>query len=98
MNVDVTAQQRGVGDHDVIAQPAIVGHVAIGHQVVMTADGSETVLFFRGAIDGHAFADGVVIADRDAGIAAAIAQILGLGADDHIRIDVVVFADRRPGP
>ena len=38
VDVDVPAQQRAVGDDDVVAQPAIVGHVAAGHEKVVVAD------------------------------------------------------------
>ena len=82
VNVDVPAQQRAVGNHDVVAQAAIVGDVAAGHQEVVAAERRDAVFFFGGAIDRHAFADDVVVADDDLGVAAAVADILRLAADD----------------
>ena len=94
VNVDVATQQCAVGHHDVVAQPAIVGHVATGHEKVVAADRGDAVFFFGGAIDRHAFANAVRSPIVDLGIAAAIAHILRLGADDNIGIDVIVLADR----
>ena len=37
VDVDVSAQQRAVGHHDVVAQLTVVGHVAAAHQVVVAA-------------------------------------------------------------
>ena len=37
VHVDVSAQQRAVGNHDVVAQLAVVGHVAAAHEEVVVA-------------------------------------------------------------
>ncbi len=93
VDVHVPAQQRAVGDHDVVAQFAVVGHVAAGHEEVVVPDGGDAVFFFAAAIDRHAFADQVVIADRDLRVGAAVADVLRFAADDHAGINVVVLAD-----
>ena len=69
VDVDVSAQQRAVGDDDVVAQLAIVGDVAAGHEEVVVAHAGDAVFFFRGAVDGDALADDVVVADDHPGVA-----------------------------
>ena len=93
VDVDVSAQQRAVGDDDVVAQLAIVGHVAAGHEEVVVADAGDAVFLFRGAVDRDALADDVIVADDHLGFAAAVADVLRLAADDHAGIDVVALAD-----
>ncbi len=93
VNVDMAGQQGVIGDNDVIAQLAVVGNMAAGHKEIMTADPGKSILFFRGPIDSDALADDVVIADDDFGIAAAIAYVLGIAADDGPGIDMVVTSD-----
>ena len=54
--------------------------------------------FLAAAVDGHAFAEDVVIADLDAGRAALVRDVLGLAADDGERVNDVVLAQRgQPG-
>ena len=57
VDVNVPAQQRAVGHDDVVAELAVVGHVATGHQEVVVADPRDAVFLFAAAIDRHAFAD-----------------------------------------
>ena len=93
VDVDVSAQQRGVGDDDVVAQLAIVGDVAAGHEEVAVADAGDALFLFRGAVDRHALADDVVVADDHLRVGAAVADVLRLAADDDARVDVVAAAD-----
>ena len=94
MHVYVPGQQRAVGDDDVAAQLAIVSDVAASHEEVVVADGGDAFLLFGGAVDRHAFANDVVVADDDFRVAAAVGDVLRLAAEDHVRIDVIVAADR----
>ena len=57
VDVHMPAQQRAVGHDDVVAQLAIVGDVAAGHQEVLVADPRDAVFFFAAAIDRDAFAN-----------------------------------------
>ena len=63
VNVDVAAQQRGVGHDHAAADAAIVGDVAAGHDEAVAAERGDAVFLFGAAIDRHAFADDVVVAD-----------------------------------
>ena len=94
VDVHVPAQQRAVGHDDVVAQLAVVGHVAAGHQEILVADPRDAVFFFAAAIDRDAFADDVAVADDDLRVAAGVADVLRLAADDDVGIDDVVAADR----
>ena len=50
--------------------------------------------FSAGAIDRHAFAEAVRVADDHLRFAAAIADVLRVAADDYAGIDVVLPPDR----
>ena len=65
VHVDVTGQQRAVGDNDVAAELAVVGDVAVAHQEVVVADEGDAVFLLARAVDGHPFAERVVVADDD---------------------------------
>ncbi len=62
VDVHMPAQQGAVGDDDVAAQLAVVGHVAAGHEEVVVAQAGDAVFLFRGAVDGDALADDVMVA------------------------------------
>ena len=94
VDVHMPAQQRAVGHDDVVAQLAVVGDVAAGHQEILVAEPRDAVFFFAAAIDRHAFANDVAVADHDLGVAAGVADVLRLAADHDVRIDDVIVADR----
>ena len=54
----------------------------------------DAIFFFAAAIDRDAFANDVAVADDDLRVAAGVADILRLAADDDVRIDDVIVADR----
>ncbi len=87
LDVDVSGQQRAVGDRDVIAKLAVVGHVGGGHQEVMAPDPGHAVFLLRAAIDRDPLADDVMVADLDPGGGPLVRDILGLAADDGERVD-----------
>ena len=53
----------------------------------------DAVLFFAAAVDRHAFANRIAVADNDLRVAAGIADILRLAADHDVGINQVVVAD-----
>uniref|UniRef100_A0A1I8ADR0 Ald_Xan_dh_C2 domain-containing protein n=1 Tax=Steinernema glaseri TaxID=37863 RepID=A0A1I8ADR0_9BILA len=86
--------QRGVVDQDaVVADHAVVPDMGIGHdQVVITQGGFATVL--HGAtVNGHAFADHVVVADHQARRFTLVLEVRGVFADRGELVDAVVLAD-----
>ena len=70
------------------------GNMGVAHQEVIVAKTSDAVFFFAGTIDRDAFAEGVVVADFDTGVAALVAEILWLCADDNVWVQDVVVTDR----
>src|SRR4051794_18592931 len=62
----------------------------------MVAEGGEARFLLGGPIDGHSFADHVLIADYDLGIRAAVADILRLAAQDSPWKDAIVLANCDP--
>ena len=94
LDMTVTAQDRVVGDDDPVVDHAIVGDMHVDHQQVVGADPGDALLFLAAAVDGHAFAKDVVVADLDAGRAASERDVLWLAADDREGMDDIVFAER----
>lgn len=50
VHTDMSAQQRAVGQHAVVADATVVGHVAAGHQKIAVADRGHALFLFRGAL------------------------------------------------
>src|SRR5437762_2954472 len=78
-----------------IANRAVVANMSIGHQEYVAAQPRDSSAFGRAPVDGHVFADGVVIADLDAGLLPAKTQVLGLHADGAKRKEAIMGADLR---
>ena len=74
---DDVPSQGGHRDDDPAAHCDIVADVAASENVVVRAD--QRLLSVAGrAVDGHTFANGIVIADNSAGQTAFPLQVLGL--------------------
>ena len=91
VHVNVAAQQRGVGHDHAAADAAIVGDVAAGHDEAVAAERGDAVFLFAAAVDRHAFADDVVVADDHLRVAAAIADVLRIAAEHGAGKDAVVL-------
>ena len=90
-------QERAIGERAVIAHLHIVPEMRVAHQkIVMSQRGR---LGLRGAMDGDAFADDVVIADGDAGAGLPLGEfsILRLKSDGDIGIEQIIRAERDIG-
>ena len=92
VHVHVATEQRGIGHHDPTADTTVVCDMGTGHEIAVTADGRETLFFFRGAIDGDSFAKDIVVTDLDAGVTTLPAEVLGSRPDYHARKELVVFS------
>ena len=77
-----------IADHDVVAD------MAAGQDVIVRADHGGLAVA-RGAVDGDAFADGIVIADLGARQAALPFQILGPEPDGGEGKDLVLLPEPR---
>src|SRR6266699_753895 len=63
---DVASQSCGIRQNHVVADYAVMGNVGVGHDERVAADAGQASAFYRAAIDGHKFADSVVVADLKA--------------------------------
>ena len=89
MNPDMAAKYRAVGDRYLVANAAIVGHMASGHQESAVANRGHALLFLAGTINRDPLADRVVVADLDPGRSAAVTDVLRLTADHTVWINSV---------
>lgn len=92
LDMSMTTQDSVVGDHDLIAEHAIVSDVHVDHQQVARTDSGDSFLFFATAMDGDPFADYVPVTDFDAGGAAAEGNVLRFATDRRKGMDCIVFA------
>ena len=80
-DLDVAGEGGAVGEHDLVADHAVVRDVRVGHEQVVVAD-AVTPLSWRGAaIDGAALAEHVAVADLQARRLAVVLLVLRRIAD-----------------
>jgi hypothetical protein len=85
-DLNVAGQQHGVGDHDPVADAAIVGHMATGHQKAVRTHFGRRAIPGR-ATDRHVFANHGARADPNACLRGAVeAQILWFATYDGKRM------------
>ena len=78
---------------DAVADAVVVGHVHVRHQEAVGAHhGGPAGL--RRAVDGHALADHVAVADHERGLLALEGQVLRLAAEDGALVHAVAGAQR----
>ena len=82
---NVSGQGRSVGHDDLIAHPAVMGNVGIGHDEIAVAEGCRSSPFNGAAIDGDEFPDDIIVSDRHAGRLPPVADGLGSRSDRSIR-------------
>src|SRR4029077_11304764 len=102
---DVTGKLGAVGEDRLVADLAVVREVDVGHDPVFVADARDAGVLHRAAVDRHVLADGVVVADLDAGGLALVFLVLRRRAnggevedavappDAHAAVDHHVGAD-----
>lgn len=73
---NMTAEGRGVCHDYIIPDLAIMRDVGISHDQVMAANTSYAAAFYRSAVDGDKFANGVVISDLETCGFAGVSYVL----------------------
>ena len=63
VNAHMAGQRGMIGEHRVVADPAVMGDMRRGHDPVMVADHGLAAAARGAAIDGDIFAHGIVRAD-----------------------------------
>ena len=90
--VDMATKKCGIGHYDPAADAAVVRDMRTGHEVTEAANSRKSFFFFRAAINGYSFAEHIMIADLDTGVASLVAQVLGCRSDYHARETLIVFS------
>jgi len=74
--------QGGVVDKDtVVANHTVMTHVHIGHQQIIVADSGFATILHGAAVDGHTFANSVVVTDHQARGFPPVLEIRGIFTD-----------------
>ena len=63
----MTGNGRIIDHNYMVTHHAVMAHVDIGHQKVITANTSLTVILNCAAVNGHPFADNIVVANNQPG-------------------------------
>src|SRR5215467_5249111 len=95
-NGDVSGQAGRIGHDQIVAQTAIVCHMAIGHEKVLVADRRHPAARLCPPIDGHVLPEHVVVSYDHLCRLPLVAEVLGRATDRHKRIQFASFADTRP--
>ena len=90
---DVTGEAREIDDDDMVADDAVVGDVARGHDQAM-APHEGVVALASGPMDGDVLADRGIVADgHPHGKAVAVLEVLRHPPDDRAVVDAAARAD-----
>src|SRR5690606_1454845 len=92
-HIDVAGKRRVIGEDAAIAYRGIVPHMHIGHEQVVVADGGLATILDGAAMNRHAFANHIVIADHQARGLALVLQVGRVFAAGGGLQDLIVAAD-----
>ena len=92
--VTTPGEQRAVCDRHAVADAAVVRDVAVRHQHVVVADARGSA-FGAAAMDRHAFANDVALADVEPAHALAKLRVLRLAAEHDVFVNLVGAAHAR---
>src|SRR5688572_3860379 len=95
LNLDVARKACIVHHNNIVAEPAIVRPVCIGHQEGMGPDDRGPVLFGT-AVNGHILTDAALIADAQERALTAVFEVLGGAPQRRADPEVAVPTDGRP--
>ena len=93
-DVDVAGQGHVVGQDRAVLDHAVVRDVRVGHEEAAAADARRPARL-RGAVEGHALADAVAVADAQVRFATGEGHVLRLAAQDRALVHHVVLAEGR---
>ena len=90
----MAGQGRLAAHHQMIADDAVVGDVAVGEDHVVVAEHGEIAVLGR-EMHGHVFAKHIAVADAQAGVAAGEFQVVRLRADRRVGEHLALPAQHR---
>tara|TARA_B100000470_G_scaffold161004_1_gene126230 strand:+ start:1852 stop:2319 length:468 start_codon:yes stop_codon:yes gene_type:complete len=80
-----------VGHGDSIAKYTVMGDMAAGHQQVPVSNDRVSAAVAGTQVNGHAFANGISIANENPGVFTLKFLILGVGANDRAGVDLIAL-------
>src|SRR5690606_5940006 len=89
----MAGQGGGVGHDDTVADLAVVGDMAIGHEQVVVADAGHAAALLGSAVHGDEFPDDVAVADLEPCGLAPVAEVLRCIAQTGMAVNGVAAAD-----
>ena len=92
-NVHMPTKHAVVGDHDTIAERAIVRHMRPCHQKIIVANPSNALVLFSAAINSTVFTDRVPVTNLDTRWCVLVAGVLRMTSNDTTLKDVIVFTE-----
>ena len=92
LDLDVAGHVDGVGEDDVIPDPAVVGHVGVGHDEAVAPHPCDP-RGRRAPVQGRVLADRGAGADLQRALLAVVLEVLGIGAHRGAVVDLAVLAD-----
>src|SRR5579871_682738 len=90
---DVACEGRGVDEHRMIANKAVVAYVRVGHDQYVAPDLGCAAALHRSAIDGYVFANYVVIAHLEKSLFPGESHVLRRKPNRAEREELIVGAD-----
>ena len=91
LNSHMAAKQDIVGHGDSIPKYAVMGNMATRHQQVPVSNDGVAAAVAGAQVNGHAFTNGIPIADENPGVLTFKFFILGVGANDRAGVDLIVL-------
>lgn len=93
-HMHMACQGRVVGQNGLVADLAIMGDMHIGHDPVVITDPRHPAILGGAGVEGAELADGVAVADLQAGRLAGIFFVLRHAAERGMCMDLVGLTDR----
>ena len=93
VNMYVSAKQDTVHQNHIVENSAVVCDMAVRHEEIIVTDACDAVFFFSTAIDCHAFAKTVIVADHDFRVRILPADLLWFATDHRIWPERIMAAD-----
>jgi hypothetical protein len=95
-NLHVSCQGDHIRYDDVVAQPAIVTHMAVSHDETVIANDCLAASFCRPSVNRYEFPNNRILTDLQIGFFSLIAKMLGGSPQNCMGEDLAAIANLRP--
>src|SRR5882762_4024078 len=89
-DLDVTRKCRHIGEDRVVADPAVMRDMHVGHDPVVAADARDSRILHGAAAESAVFADGVAITDFERSLFTGVFLVLGRSAERAESVNAVL--------